>query len=136
MTSRQKRRSTSWRPAATLPAELWDPRHKLLRTSEPLTWLHQHWDLSGSQSAPRGASSRAKTVAMQAAWRVIRPCLARYWKEEQDVLANLVRVVDLLAKRVDDLAANEQRMLAAVRSDLMDLSGHLDESIADLSGGA
>lgn len=127
-------RRDSWRPAATLPAELWDPRHKLLQASEPIPWLHRHWDLSPTTDNVPPASTPAKTAARRLAWRVIRPCLERYFKEEHDIIANLVRAVDLIAKRVDDLAANEQRLLGAVRADLQDLARHVDGQLADLAG--
>jgi hypothetical protein len=125
----------SWRPAATLPPELWDPRHKLLHTSEPIPWLHRHWDLSGATNEVPAASSRSKNAARRFAWRMIRPCLDRYFKEEHELMANLVRGIDLLAKRVDDLSTNEQRLLGAVRADLQDLARHVDAQLGDLAGG-
>jgi hypothetical protein len=127
-------RRDSWRPSATLPAELWEKRHKLVSTSDPVLYLHRRWDLSGTYDDVPAAGSPAKTAARKMAWRIVRPCLARYFKEEHDLVANLVRAVDLLAKRVDDLAVNDQRILGAVRSDLQDLAGHFESTLADLGG--
>jgi hypothetical protein len=134
--NRLRGRRDGWRPSATLPPELWDPRLKLLQTSEPVLWLHSHWDLSATHDYVPPSISPAKTKARQLAWRVIRPCLDRYFREEQEVVAQLVRAVDLLAKRIDDLASNEQRLLGAVRADLQDLAAHVDSALEDLGGEA
>lgn len=127
-------RRASWRPRATLPAELWAERQKLANTSDPVLYLHRRWDLSGTYNSVPPAGSPAKTALRKFAWRVVRPCLDRYFKEEHDLLANLVRAVDLLSKRIDDLASNDQRLLGAVRTDLQDLARHLDSTLADLGG--
>ena len=96
----------AWRPPATLPAELWDKRSRFAQTSDPVLYLHRRWDLSHTTDSIPPAGSPAKTAIRKFAWRVIRPCLDRYFKEEHDLVANLVRAVDLLAKHVDDLASN------------------------------
>jgi hypothetical protein len=132
VSSNQLRRG--WRPSATLPAELWDKRNKLVQTSDPVLYLHRRWDLSAAYDDVPAAGSPAKAAVRKIAWRIVRPCLDRYFKEEHDLVANLVRAVDLLAKRIDDLAVNDQRLLGAVRSDLQDLAAHVDSALADLGG--
>lgn len=129
-------RSSSWKPSATLPAELWEARRELLQVNEILRWLHEHWDLGPARDQAPPAGRGAKARLRVAAWRAVRPCLERYFREEQDVLANLVRMVDVLAKRVDVLAANQSRLLGAVRTDLVDVAGHLEELIGGIGSGA
>lgn len=129
------RRRTSWQPAATLPAGLWDAKRELMVVNEVIRWLHQHWDLTAARDEnPQGTDARARARFLT--WRLVRPCLERYFREEQDLLANLVRAVDVLAKRVDALAADQARLLGAVRSDLVDAVAHCEESIAGIAGGA
>jgi type II secretory pathway component PulJ len=128
-------RRTSWRPAATLPTGLWDAKREPMVVTEVMRWLHQHWDLTAARNQnPQGTDPRARARLL--AWRLVRPCLERYFQEEQDLLANLVRAVDALAKRVDALAADQARLLGAVRSDLVDAVDHCEESIAAIGGGA
>ena len=128
-------RPSTWKPSATLPAELWDARRELMQVHEVLRWLHQHWDLKPARDeGPQGRGLKAR--ARKAAWRAIRPSLERYFHEEQDILANLIRMVDVLAKRVDAIAANQTRLLGAVRTDLVDVAGHLEELVAGISSGA
>ena len=126
---------TSWRPLATVPPEVWGTRTQLVRVSETLSWLHKHWDLQPStRELPRERG--IKGAVRKLAWRVMRPCFARYFKEEQDLLANLVRMVDLLAKQVDHISASQERLLGTVRTDLVDLAGHVDGAIAEIGRGA
>ena len=129
-------RPSSWKPSATLPIELWEARRELLQVNELLRWLHEHWNLGPARDASPPAGRGARSRVRQIAWRAVRPCLERYFLEEQDVLANLVRMVDVLAKRVDALAANQSRLLGAVRTDLVDVAGHLEELVAGIGSGA
>jgi type II secretory pathway component PulJ len=133
--SLRSKRRTTWQPPATLPAGLWDTRRELMVVNEVVRWLHQHWDLTAARNQnPPGHDARARARLL--AWRLVRPCLERYFQEEQDLLANLVRAVDALAKRVDALAADQARLLGAVRSDLVDAVAHCEEAISGLGGGA
>src|SRR5579862_9709176 len=122
-------RPSSWRPSATVPAGLWDARRELMVVNETLRWLHEHWDMNAARNAnPQGNDAKAR--ARMVAWRAVRPCLEPYFQEEQDVIANLVRIVDALAKRVDALSADYARLLGAVRADLIDAAGHFEDAIA------
>jgi hypothetical protein len=127
-------RPSSWRPAATVPAGLWDAKRELMVVNETLRWLHEHWDMSDARNAnPQGNDAKARARMM--AWRAVRPCLEPYFQEEQDVIANLVRIVDALAKRVDALASDHARLLGAVRADLVDAAGHFEDAIAGIGVG-
>lgn len=133
--SLRTRRRSSWQPTATVPAGLWDARRELMVVNETIRWLHTHWDLTAARNEnPQGTDARARARLL--AWRLVRPCLDRYFREEQDLLANLVRAVDVLAKRVDALAADHARLLGAVRADLVDAVAHCEDAIAGVAGGA
>jgi hypothetical protein len=133
--SLRSRRRSSWQPTATLPAGLWDTKRELLVVNDVIRWLHNHWDLTAARNEnPHGQDPRARARLL--AWRLVRPSLERYFREEQDLLANLVRAVDVLAKRVDALAADHARLLGAVRSDMVDAVGHCEDAIAGIGGGA
>lgn len=84
-----------------------------MRTEESLSYLHHHWQLPNlyDPSLIEGRGLKAKLARRVAAfvYRVLRP----YLSAEQDLIANMVRINDSLAKRCDELSgAIEARQIA------------------------
>jgi hypothetical protein len=52
-----------------------------------------------------------------------------YLVKVQDCIAVTVRAVDAVARRVDEQAATQMRAIEAMRSDLVDFAGHLEERL-------
>ena len=124
----------TWQPSASLAGALGDSRRQLLKLHDTLGWLHQHWDLRPALSDPVfKPGPQAKLQAL--IWRTVRSALSRYINEEHELTANLVRMVDTLAKRVDDLEADHDRLVAALRAELVSVGNLVDERLAQLASG-
>jgi hypothetical protein len=126
--------SGSWKPSATLSCAQSKTEREQLQDDERLRWLHRNWDLGPARDKPPVAGG-VRSHMRRLAWRLIKPTLDPYFRQEQDVLANLLRMVDTLAKQVDAVHS-DQAPLAAVGSDLVDLAGYLEAKIADIGGRA
>jgi hypothetical protein len=127
-------RPSSWQPSASLGADAFG-RRQLLVVNDNLRWLHHHWDLHGTLAGPpaqRGPKGRVKLLI----WRVVRSSLNRYFEEEQDLLANIVRTVDVLAKRIDDIEADNERIVGALRAELVDLASSFEGRLEQTGAGA
>jgi hypothetical protein len=127
-------RTSFWQPSAYL-GEGTPERRRLLVVNDNLRWLHQHWDLRGSLADPparRGAKARVKLLIR----RAMRSSLSQYFEEEHELVANIVRVVDALAKRIDDIEADDERLVGALRAELVDLASSVEERLEQLGAGA
>ncbi|HEV2360604.1 MAG TPA: hypothetical protein VGS21_02770 [Acidimicrobiales bacterium] len=128
------KRST-WQPTESLTSILEEMRHQLLSVNETLVWLHQRWDLrpaiaEGERKAEElGAAGGGRPGRGVDTKRVVQAQLGPYLAEEHELVANLVRMVDVMAKRIDLIEANQQRVLGAVRSELLDLAAFVDDRL-------
>ena len=117
----------SWLPSdsfeSTLSSTLRPPAH----LNEHLQWLHHSWDLR-ALLAPRPARGM-KGLARRLAHRAVMAVLGPYLDRLQDYLGVNVRAIDTIAKRVDDATIAQQRLLGAVRADLVDFARHVDERL-------
>ncbi len=109
---KKEHKSLRWEPL--LPSDVlltWQERQ--MRTEESLTYLHHHWQLPNryDTSVIEGKGLKARLAGRVAAFvfRVLQP----YLSAEQDLIANMVRINDSLAKRCDELSgAIEARQIA------------------------
>ncbi len=127
-----------WQPSTGFTAVLADTRRQMLKLHETLRWLHHHWDLRPTLDDVAAAASRTGPQAKVQGliWRTVRSALGRYFDEEHELFANLVRMADVLAKRVDDLEADQERVVAALRAELIDLGSSVDQRLAQLARSA
>jgi hypothetical protein len=115
------------------PGERLEPLEPL--ASHPsLAYLHRHWALkrtldTAAVPVPRRDPKGAARVLGR---RALVALLGRYLDEEQELLANVVRVEDALAKAVDELAERQRWLLDALEADLRDLASALAELLERL----
>ncbi len=87
-----------------------------------LDYAHHNWSL------PRGAQSGSRKSARSMIRRVIDRAvfgsLVRYLNHEQELIANLVRLNDALAKRSDELADAHNRLIAQLDERTVRLSAN------------
>jgi len=95
-------RSEKWKPLAPSD-ELVRWREWPMRSEASLDYLHRHWALPDS-FAPEAGGGGIKGRVVNAFSRLTFRVLGPYLREERELLANLVRTVDALAKRSDALA--------------------------------
>jgi hypothetical protein len=99
---RREHRTLRWEPLLPSDALLrWQERP--MRDEESLAYLHRNWLLPDTFSPDRTGSGMKGRIARRVGglvFRVIQP----YLHAEREVVANLVRISDALAKRCDDLA--------------------------------
>ena len=95
-------RGDQWKPLAPSD-ELVKWRQWPMRSEASLDYLHRHWALPDSfarEAAGGGMKGRLINVFARLTFRVLGP----YLSEEREMIANLVRTTDALAKRCDALA--------------------------------
>jgi hypothetical protein len=68
--------------------------------------------------------------------RTVLSVLGRYLDDERKVTDHTVRMLEVLARRVDDLAALQLRVVGAVRADMLDLASHVDRELRGRDGSA
>jgi len=134
-TSLRPPRRSFWQPSTYFSSVLSKSRRQMLVTNDILRWLHHNWDLRGTlDDPPVRPGPQAKLQRL--IWRTVRSSLNRYFADEHDLIANLVRMVDLLAKRIDDIEADDERVLGALRAELVDLAASIEERLERLGAGA
>ncbi len=80
-----------------------------IRTRENLEFLHHHWALPDTfDPADGGSGLRGKVVS--AFGRLTYRVLARYLREERELLSHLVRVNQALEQRCDELTSRCQQL--------------------------
>jgi len=125
----------SWTPSAMLAYDQPQTGGRQPETHTVVQWLQQNVDLGPVRDeAPVAMGVRSHMRRL--AWRLLKPTLEPYFRQEQDVLANLVRVVTALTIELDAVRSDQDRSLAAVESDLVDLAGHLESMMAGIGGRA
>jgi hypothetical protein len=93
--------------------------------SEHLAWMHANWDLTSFLAPPpqRGVKGGVKRIVH----RLVMAVLGPYLSHLQDYLAVNNRAVDTVARRSDADFTAHQRLIEAVRADLVDFAHHVDE---------
>lgn len=128
---RAKHASLRWEPL--LPADaLLRWKERPMRDEESLAYLHRNWLLPDSFSPEQTGGGIKGRVARRLGGLVFR-VMQPYLHAERELMANLVRMSDALAKRCDDLAlivterqvadAESQAKLAALVYDTIAESG-------------
>ncbi|MGO9197574.1 MAG: hypothetical protein ACLQK4_10675 [Acidimicrobiales bacterium] len=127
--ARQARRvpPRSWIPSESFEGTLAEAIRPPVHTNEHLVWLHGNWDLDALLAPPpeRGVKGLVKRLQH----RLIMAVLAPYFSRLQDYLGVNTRAIDVVSRRVDDVATNQLRMIGAVRHDMIDFAHHIDERI-------
>lgn len=127
---------------ADLAARPWapTPRPELdlapMAQDPALAYLHRHWPLRRTVEPGRrlpltGPRGVAKGLANRATFGVLRA----YLDEEQELLANAVRLFDALARRCDAIVEAQAAELDALRADMVELSARLREVAGSGEGG-
>lgn len=126
-TRRQGAAPRSWVPSQSFEDTLSDASPPPVHLNQHLGWMHANWDLSALLAPPEGRGPKALVRRLQhrLAMAVLGPYLARL----QDYLGVNVRALDTVSRRVDDLSANQLRVLGALRHDLVDFAHHVDEAL-------
>lgn len=107
-----------------------------MRNHPSLSYLHQHWAIASTLTPPsiRGSLRRGiRAFARSLIQRAVYPLLRPYVEAEQEILSNMVRLHDALAKRCDtlqDSAAHD-----ALRADMIDLAAHFQVQLRSLEEG-
>jgi hypothetical protein len=125
-----RRQASTSAPRYWIPSELFDPEITTsprvpVQWNEHLGWMHQNWDLRELLAPPRqrGLEGFIRRLIHRAVMAVLAPYFARL----QDYLGVNVRAVDLLSKSVDEDHTTQQRLIEAIRSDVVDFAHHVDE---------
>ena len=102
-----------------------------LSDAESLHYLHHHWQLSAGTSAalPGGLRGRILRLAARVVDRVTAPRLA----EERELLANMVRLHEETARRLDALVARLADRQVAEAENLAELSAWLHGARLDMA---
>lgn len=128
---RSEHRTLRWEPL--LPSDdllVW--KRTPMHDEVSLEYLHHHWMLPSSFAGRRTQGGIKERIARRLAGLVFR-AMGPYLHAEQELMANLVRTSDSLARRCDDLArviterqeaeADSQARLAALIYDSFGNSG-------------
>ncbi|MGH9296970.1 MAG: hypothetical protein ACRDZP_03230 [Acidimicrobiales bacterium] len=116
-----------WVPSESFEATLGDAARRPVLLSYHLGWMHRNWDLR-SALAPDQRKG-VKGLVKRATHRLVMVVLGPYLDRLQDYVGVNVRALDELARRVDEQGAAQLRLLAAVRSDLIDFSRQVDQRL-------
>ncbi len=117
----------TWAPTASFDAVLAEAHRSPLQLNEHLRWLREHSDM-GALLAPPPLRSRfgiTRRLLHRAVMAVLRPWFDRM----QEFNAESLRALDAMAQRVDEETDARLRLLAAVRSDLVDFARHVDDQV-------
>jgi len=117
----------SWVPSQSFDSLIADTARTPVHLSDHLAWLHKNWNLEETLAPPTGVGVRpaARRMVHRALMAVLRPYLTRV----QDCIGVMLRSIDEVARRVDEQASVELRTIGAVRHDLVDFAGHVDERL-------
>lgn len=99
-----------------------------MRDEESLRYLHHNWALPDHYSGRAPVSgSRAKGLLRRVAARAVFGAMGEYLAAERELVSNLVRLCDALAKRADALEQDIETLTGAVGRELGDLAAHLED---------
>ncbi len=120
----QLRADLAARPWAPTPP----PRSDLapMTATPALGYLHRHWSLRRSAEPDHqpflgGPKGVARGLVNRAAFGALRT----YLDEEQELLANMVRLFDALARRCDAIVEAQAAELDTLRADVVELASRL-----------
>lgn len=125
----------SWTPSAMRADAQRQTGGGQSETQAGVQWLQQNVDL-GTVRDKVPVAMGVRSHMRRLAWRLFKPTLEPYFRQEQDVLVNLVRVVAALTVELDTVRSDQDTSQAAVESDLIDLAGHLESMIAGIGARA
>ncbi len=113
----------AWTPSQDEPA----PLHPV-RNHPALRYLHDNWALRQTMEPPslRATKARPRGALKALFRRWLYSAMLRYLEDEQELIANMVRLQDALAKRCDALWEEQTETLAALRADMLDLAAHVE----------
>jgi hypothetical protein len=124
-----------WAPSKSFESLLAEANKELALLDSSLDYLRRHWDLRPSVAPVRGDSG-PKAQVRAVLRRTVLSVLGRYLDDERKVTDHTVRMLEVLAKRVDELAALQLRVVGAVRADMLDLASHVDRELRGHDGAA
>ena len=117
----------SWAPSESFESTIQHLSRTPVHLNDHLGWMHQNWDLRSFLAPPRqpGVKGFVRRLVHRAAMAVMAPYLERL----QDYLGVNLRALDAIARRVDEDANNQLRVMGAVRADLVDFAHHVDDRL-------
>lgn len=117
----------TWIPSQSFDSMILDADRPPVHLNDHLNWLHKNWNLEQAIAPPPGGGLKGtvKRLVHRAVVAVLRP----YLTQVQDCIGVTVRTLDVIARRVDEEAETQLRTIGAVRADLIDFAGHVDERI-------
>ena len=120
---RAEQASLAWVPIDP-EREVGSSHPRPLLTLESLGYLHHHWALPDAPPpiGRRGLRGWLATRLARFTFAVLQP----YLRAERDLLANMTRVHDATAKRVDEIAWDFRRYRIAQAENLAALAAYLD----------
>ncbi len=112
--------------ASKAPSKRWRGSHRMVQNAE-LSWLHRNWQLPlGFQPVlTRGGLARLRNMIRNRLARISYSYIERYLSQNQDIVANSVRVMDALAKSLDRVAEAEELHYHELRDELDEVVTHL-----------
>ncbi len=117
----------SWAPSQSFDATLENMSRPPIHMNDHLAWMHQNWDMRALLAPPPAVG--IKGVLRRMAHRTMMAVFAPYFERLQDYVGVNLRAIDALARRIDDDATTQLRMMGAVRADLIDFAHHVDECL-------
>lgn len=121
----------------TAPSEPPAPQLPSVRSVDPLqlgtelAYLNHHWVLeTGAAPSRRTPIGVLRRLAKRIAHRTFTSALSRYFLDEREFLANLVRLLNDLTKRVDELGA-EIRLMSGGLQEVFRVSQEADSRMKD-----
>lgn len=129
---RAVRRAQGVAPHGWVPSESFDgalsevilpPVHE----NEHLGWMHKNWDLAALLAPPPARGLKGAVRRLQ--HRLIMAVLGPYLSRLQDYLGVNARAVDVVSRRLDDVASSQLRTVAAVRHDMIDFAHYVDRRL-------
>ncbi|HUC38183.1 MAG TPA: hypothetical protein VMR97_13800 [Acidimicrobiales bacterium] len=131
---RREHRALRWEPL--LPSDELHRWHEHpMRDEESLAYLHRHWRLPDSFSKPGATEGFRDRIARRLGGLMFRT-LQPYLHAERELMANLVRMNDALAKRCDDLAKVIAERQVADAENQAKLAALVHDTVASADEGA
>lgn len=131
---RSEHRTLRWEPL--LPSDdllVW--KRSPMRDEVALEYLHNHWMLPSSFSGRRAQGGIKERIARRFVGLVFR-AMGPYLNAEQELMANMVRTNDSLARRCDDLARVITERQEAEAESQARLAALIYDSLGDAPEGA